>query len=590
MSLSLALLCVSIFLPSPFALFLGFVLYFLVKDKRFYLIVLSLLLLLYYLPLFSPYHLVKVEKISYRTQVRGINYYAQMATDDQNALDDLILLKARLPYPSDKTAFLGTIEQFEVIKRFRFFSLQRLMNKIHPQAATRLFNPSEHALIRSYALPFTGLLALVSMLSRRFYGHFNLRKPLICFYGLFFKRSQSWWNQFLKSFHFDQETRALVLLILYRHAYRNPFFVLVFFPGLLKQLSFAHQKLNHKILQIMSSLYCFGKFDFVFYLLYPLLKLYYGLRFILLCLSFVFKPLLAIVEVIDHYILRFFQTAFVKRFTLYGRPGLWALSLFLLLKSLKSQIIFAVCLALFLTYPPYASVTFIDVGQGDSTLITLPFNSRAYLFDTGRYFAKDKVIQAVHKQGLGKLDTLIISHDDADHNENQDELMAYFNIDHLITEKQAQIDFMQVLLFDEQFEDANENSLILAFNFYGLTYLMTGDAYKKQEQYIMQKHPYLQVDILKLGHHGSHTSSDPEFLKAIRPDYAIASSRPQIYNHPHPEVKKTLYHQNITLLQTSELGDIKIISFPFVHIIKTSRGGFAIIKQGDRHAQNFIRE
>lgn len=584
MSLSLALLCISIMLPSKKALLLAVLLYFCVSNKKRYFLCGFMLLFTYFLPFLTSYHIVWVDDVAYHTRVLGLNYTGQLKGNSHGEISSLLLLKDNLTSPQDKTAFFKFTEDAKVLKKIKFPSLKRQIYHKNPELYGAIYQPNQEGLIKSYALPFNGLLFVLQVIAERFRGEFKHRRHFIILYGLLFKRSQSWWQQCLKSFDFQLEMRAVCLLLLYRHAYQNPYFIFVFAYPLLQSLSFAYQKVNRKLFQGLMVLYCFGRYHVLFYLCYPLLKMYYGVRFICLLFALIYAPFYDLVAKTDLLLLGLMNHPISRRLCLYGKPSLIFIFAFLALKSLKKQLIYCACLALYLTYPPYASVTFIDVGQGDSTLITLPFNSRAYLFDTGRYFAKDKVIQAVHQQGLNQLDALIISHDDADHNENQDVLMNYFRIKKLYTEKQPMIDFMTVLLSDKTFVDANENSIILAFNFYGLTYLLTGDAYKKQEQLIMRQYPFLRVDILKLGHHGSHTSSDENFLKMVQPQYAIASSNPQIYNHPHPIVKKSLFKQNIQLLETGTLGNIKIISFPFIHIIKTSRGSFVIIKQGDRHA------
>ena len=108
-------------------------------------------------------------------------------------------------------------------------------------------------------------------------------------------------------------------------------------------------------------------------------------------------------------------------------------------------------------------------------------------------------------------------------------------------------------------------------------FLFTGDAGIKQELALLRKYPSIKADILKLGHHGSKTSSSKELIKHLQSSYGIASSNPKIYGHPHIEVKKNLQRQHTRLLQTSIEGDIIVtftILFDFIH---TQAKGFAIM-------------
>ena len=108
-----------------------------------------------------------------------------------------------------------------------------------------------------------------------------------------------------------------------------------------------------------------------------------------------------------------------------------------------------------------------------------------------------------------------------------------------------------------------------------------GDAHKKQEEMILKENPNFQVDLLKLGHHGSDTSTSDQLLKVSRAKIAIISSKPSVYNHPRPEVMRRLFNHNILPIQTSIDGDIRVYSSALFQYIKTSGGSFAIIDKGD---------
>ena len=105
-------------------------------------------------------------------------------------------------------------------------------------------------------------------------------------------------------------------------------------------------------------------------------------------------------------------------------------------------------------------------------------------------------------------------------------------------------------------EDENESSLVLYFKIDQVKILMMGDAPKSVERRIIEQYDF-SLDILKIGHHGSKTSSDKSFLAKYNPQYAIISSgRNNRYNHPAPETIETLQELNISYFNTQDKGTI----------------------------------
>ena len=148
-------------------------------------------------------------------------------------------------------------------------------------------------------------------------------------------------------------------------------------------------------------------------------------------------------------------------------------------------------------------------------------------------------------------------------------------------EKHQAIEFMHSHLQGHEFGDDNEDSIILSFELHGIRYLLLGDAHKKQEEFMVKYDPNIKVDILKLGHHGSDTSTSDQLLKVTQTKIAIISSKPSVYNHPRPEVMRRLFNHNVLPIQTSIDGNITVVSSTLFQYIKTSEGSFAIIDKGD---------
>ena len=104
-------------------------------------------------------------------------------------------------------------------------------------------------------------------------------------------------------------------------------------------------------------------------------------------------------------------------------------------------------------------------------------------------------------------------------------------------------------------EDENDSSLVLYFKIYNLSFLIMGDAGLKIEDEILKRYNLNNIDVLKVGHHGSKTSTGSNFIKALNPKFSIISvGRNNRYNHPHQEVLNNL--KNTQIYRTDEDGTI----------------------------------
>ena len=106
--------------------------------------------------------------------------------------------------------------------------------------------------------------------------------------------------------------------------------------------------------------------------------------------------------------------------------------------------------------------------------------------------------------------------------------------------------------------DDNENSLVVYTTLGGLKWLFTGDIGTQIEKEIIQLFPELSIDVLKVAHHGSNTSTDEAFIQHVQPTYALISAGVNnSYGHPTEEVLETLDHENVTVLRTDESGAVQ---------------------------------
>ncbi len=239
------------------------------------------------------------------------------------------------------------------------------------------------------------------------------------------------------------------------------------------------------------------------------------------------------------------------------------------------------------------NVYFIDVGQGDSALFIAPQNKEVIMIDTGgsisyrkeeyqirnkEFKLSDNIIMFLKSMRIRKIDLLIITHGDKDHlgyaidlgkeikfknvminqgkiNKLESDLLRQNKQVKNYKTKKFDLNFLSLNLYDNE----NDNSIITKIKIYNNTFLLMGDASSKVEDEIIKKYNF-KITFLKIGHHGSKTSSSLAFLKKFKPKYAIISAgRNNRYNHPSIETINALNKLNIDILNTIDRGTIKII-------------------------------
>lgn len=235
---------------------------------------------------------------------------------------------------------------------------------------------------------------------------------------------------------------------------------------------------------------------------------------------------------------------------------------------------------------PYYEVMFINVGQGDSAIISAPFGRGTMMIDiAGNCFKNipnDIVYPILKAKGISQVDQLVISHDDFDHSGGIKELQELIQIDKIITDKSNDIHFANIefksLLSNIDYGDINENSMVLYTEIEKLSFLFMGDAGIPFEQDFMNEYSLLHSDILKVGHHGSNSSSSALFLQQIHPNIAfISSGMNNRYGHPHKEVLDQLNNQSSFIVNSADQGALRIRIFPIFSFIQSSEGILSFI-------------
>lgn len=226
----------------------------------------------------------------------------------------------------------------------------------------------------------------------------------------------------------------------------------------------------------------------------------------------------------------------------------------------------------FYFYPFYdmqGKVVMISVGQGDCFLIKQPFQQGNILIDTGgleyRDVATETVIPYLYSEGIRSLDAVFISHDDFDHCGALPSLQEHFSVKEVIYDFQektiGQLKF-ENLAIDKYYGDANDRSTVIYVEINHLRYLFTGDISQIAEKDLYEKYHHLDVDVLKVAHHGSSSSTSQELLKLIRPKIALISvGKDNFYGHPHQQTLQRLKDYGISIYRSDLQGMVTIFYY-----------------------------
>ena len=234
-------------------------------------------------------------------------------------------------------------------------------------------------------------------------------------------------------------------------------------------------------------------------------------------------------------------------------------------------------------------VHFIDIGQGDSTLII--YDDFHILIDGGNNGAEDILLNYLEAVGVDDLEIVVATHPDADHIGGLAEVLQTYSVDLIIdsgeahtsqtykaylkqVEEQKQLGAQYLEDDDLVFEladgvtfelietgddngDRNNNSVVTKLTYNDVAFLFTGDMESDVEKKILSRD--LDVDILKAGHHGSKTSSSMAFLEVVKPKTVVISAgKNNTYGHPHPVLLNRLKAYTEDIYVTADLGHIVI--------------------------------
>lgn len=239
------------------------------------------------------------------------------------------------------------------------------------------------------------------------------------------------------------------------------------------------------------------------------------------------------------------------------------------------------------------SVHFLNVGCADSIYI----NCGEYdvLIDAGNEGINNKPVAYLRENGVEKLDLIIATHPDKDHIGGMADVVEAFAVERFWTPqlkpklvptsgfytdlldgldrrsvpvtnpwagKQLKLGdlLFTVLSPSKLYSDTNDSSLVVRLSFGKNSFLFTGDAEKKAEGDMLKSGMNLKADVLKVGHHGSKSSSSKDFLKAVDPQYAVISVGDNSYGLPRKAVIKRIEKLGTTVYRTDRYGTVVFYS------------------------------
>ena len=235
---------------------------------------------------------------------------------------------------------------------------------------------------------------------------------------------------------------------------------------------------------------------------------------------------------------------------------------------------------------------FLDVGQGDSTLVILP-DGKTMLIDAGTSKHGSTVVNYLKALKISKIDYLVMTHPDADHIGGMSKVIDNFDIgtiymtdristtktfedllikigtkDLKITTPEANDiisesdDFKAMFLSPiKKYDNNNDMSLVIHITHKNNTFLLMGDAGIRVENDLLNSNANINADLIKIGHHGSAYSSSAKFIEKVSPLFAIISSgEGNKFGHPSPVTLETLDKNGVKVYRTDELGHIVAVS------------------------------
>lgn len=590
-----------------FTLFFLVYLYYRFKDKR--ILALFILLSLFSCILVYPkefktyetYKVVEIKKGYCIGKNKGSKIFIQ--TDLDLSFQDEVKVKHIEPIHTDDNFTLFSFTKYNENKNIRFKT--NSIEIIHKSTSlkSRLYNylkskPNSSIVLSLYygihdetideiytmlGYGYMSAYYIVLHLLKRKYDETKIRRILLVFsilFGHFFVYTLSLSRfilyQLSTLFFTSKPNQIAFTILLFGILYPNQVLSISFVcPLLLQLVSYfctEHKWIVQKLVLIGLMFIYFKKVNLISLLFFNILRKLYGLIFIF---GFIVQDLinLKLPELTIHYAPRIlFVILFIVFYIQCLKHFKWKYLLILFVPLLE------------IYCNPFFQVYTLNLGQADCSVIVEPFHKSVVMIDCGQNLYRDNVERIImpflENKNIHTIDTLILTHDDFDHNGGYDSLKDKIKIKQVIEDsnQSVNVDYpFYLLLSEREAKDTNDSSIISYFTYDHLTYLFMGDASKQIERQLIAKYD-LKADVIKVGHHGSNTSSDPDFLDSLDCKIALIScGYKNKYGHPSVETLKTLENLHINTLCTSDCGSIAIYSLFHLSFLVTNDGMFGII-------------
>ena len=521
-----------------------------------------------------------------------LNFKDQIQIDSLEPIhtDDNFTLFSFTKYNASKNIFYKT-RNVRILKKshslksklYTFLSNQKnskvllsLYYGIHEDTIDEIYTMLGYGYISAYFIVFN--------LLKRKYDEQKIRKGLLIvsiLFGNFFVFTLSLTRFILYQlayllFQFKSDQIGFTILffsILYPTQVLSISFVLPILLQLVSYFCTEHKWIVQKMVLVSILFIYFKKVDVVSLLLFNLMRKFYGLIFLVGIFISDLKPL-TIPSLTIHYAPQYvFILVFIVVYIQCLKHFQWKYLIIFLIPFLE-----VFC-------NPFFQVYTLNIGQGDCSIIVEPFYKSVVMIDCGQNLYRDNVERIImpflENKNIHTIDTLILTHDDFDHSGGYESLKDRIEIKQVIrdSKEKVNVEYPFYLLLDQrESKDENDSSIISYFTYDHLKYLFMGDASKQIEEQLMDTYD-LKADVIKVGHHGSNTSSDAAFLDSLDCKIALISAGyKNKYNHPSVETLKTLDKLNINTFCTSTDGSIAIYSWHHFSFIVTNDGLFGIIR------------
>lgn len=232
-------------------------------------------------------------------------------------------------------------------------------------------------------------------------------------------------------------------------------------------------------------------------------------------------------------------------------------------------------------------IHYVDVSQGDSIIVEK--NNHYMLIDAGTNEYEKDLIKYIDNLGITKFDYIIGTHAHEDHIGSMDAVINKYDVDKVLFSKHTtntktfedfvlavknkglklyapgvgeefsfqDTNFKVLAPNSTTYKDLNNYSIVLKLTYKDRSFLFTGDAESLSEFEMLNKNMDLSADVLKIGHHGSSSSTSKKFLDAVNPKYAvILLGKNNDYNHPKQSIMNRLKNKNVKVYRTDEQGSI----------------------------------